>query len=358
MRLCQELDRLDAYDFPLPPERIARYPQSQRDASRLLVVGFDRFDDRRFRDLPALLTPGDLLVLNDSRVIHARVFGRKATGGEVEVLFERLIGEKEALALVRASKSPKPGTTLHLAKAFTVEVVDRHGDLFHVRLLDDGALFDWIERFGQLPIPPYLERQPEETDETRYQTVFARHPGSVAAPTAGLHFTEPLLTQLQNLGVGLAWVTLHVGAGTFQPVRTERVSEHRMHAERFVIPEATVEAITRTKAAGKRVIAVGTTALRTLEGAACHWGTLRAGQGETDLFIRPGFRFQVVDALITNFHLPRSTLIMLVAAFAGYQRTMAAYRHALAGDYRFFSYGDAMFLPQRYETDWAPPDPR
>jgi len=348
MTFCQDLNRLDAYDFDLPPDLIARYPLPERDTSRLLVVERDHFADHTFRELPTFLEPGDLLVLNDSRVIHARLFGEKPTGGAVEVLFERLIGEKEALALVRASKSPKAGTALRLADAFTVEVVAREGELFHLRLVEEGALFDWIERYGTLPLPPYLERETEEADETRYQTVYARHPGSVAAPTAGLHFTEALLTTLQAKGVKVAWVTLHVGAGTFQPVRTLRLEEHRMHREQFVIPEATADAVAATKRAGKRVVAVGTTAMRTLEGATAQQGRLAAGSGETDLFIRPGFRFQVVDALVTNFHLPRSTLIMLVAAFAGYERTMAAYQHAVAHRYRFFSYGDAMFIPRRW----------
>jgi S-adenosylmethionine:tRNA ribosyltransferase-isomerase len=346
-----DLDRLEAYDFALPEVLIARYPAPQREQSRLLVVERCCFCDALFADLPALLVPGDLLVFNDSRVIHARLFGQKATGGEVEILFERLISEKEGLALIRASKSPKPGTTLRLANAFTVEVVGRAGELFHLRLNEEGALLDWIERYGQLPIPPYLGRASETSDEERYQTVYARNPGSVAAPTAGLHFSEALLDALAAHGVGLAWVTLHVGAGTFQPVRSERVSEHVMHSERFFLPQATVEAIAAAKTAGRRVIAVGTTTLRTLEGAAALWGELRAGSGETNLFIRPGYSFRIVDALITNFHLPRSTLLMLVSAFGGYELIRAAYQHAITKGYRFFSYGDAMFLPTCFANE-------
>ncbi len=346
-----DLDRLDAYDFALPEALIARYPAPQREGSRLLVVERHWLIDAHFTDLPRFIQPGDLLVLNDSRVIHARLFGQKATGGEVEVLFERLINEKEALALIRASKSPKPGMALRLANAFTVEVVDRTGELFHLRLNEEGALIDWIERYGELPIPPYLGRPSETSDEERYQTVYARTPGSVAAPTAGLHFSKALLAALAAHGIGLAWVTLHVGAGTFQPVRSEQVSAHVMHSERFFLPQTTVEAIAAAKTAGRRVVAVGTTTLRTLEGAAALWGALRAGSGETNLFIRPGFSFRIVDALITNFHLPRSTLLMLVSAFGGYERIRAAYQHAIAQGYRFFSYGDAMFLPTCFANE-------
>ena len=284
---------------------------------------------------------GDLLVLNDSRVLHARLLGQKDSGGQVEVLVERLLGDNEAIAQVRASKSPRPGSRLHLEGAVDVEVVGREGEFYRLRFFGDAS--GLIERHGRLPLPPYIERLPEVGDETRYQTVFAREKGSVAAPTAGLHFDADLLAELRDAGVGIAYVTLHVGAGTFQPVRTENLAEHRMHSERYVIPQATAEAVAATRAAGGRIVAVGTTALRTLEGAAVE-GELKVGAGETAIFITPGFRFRLVDLLITNFHLPRSTLLMLVSAFAGVDEIRRAYRHAIAARYRFFSYGDAMLL--------------
>ncbi len=351
MNAAIDLTRLEAYDFALPPERIAKTPLPQRDASRLLVLERDRFLDQRFSDLAGFLQPGDVLVVNDSRVIHARLTGHKTTGGAVEVLIERLVGAREALAQVRASKSPKPGTRLHLANgALTFEVLGRDDDLFHLRLEapSEGDLLALIERYGTLPLPPYLGRPPAPEDEARYQTVFAREAGSVAAPTAGLHFTPELLATIAARGVEIVPVTLHVGAGTFQPVRTSDIRAHRMHRERFYLSTEAAAALTAAQREQRRIVAVGTTALRTLEGAMAIWGELRAGSGETDLFIYPGFRFQVVEALVTNFHLPQSTLLMLVAAFAGYERTMAAYRHAVAAGYRFFSYGDAMFIPSRW----------
>jgi S-adenosylmethionine:tRNA ribosyltransferase-isomerase len=287
------------------------------------------------------LRRGDLLVMNDSRVLHARLLGRKDSGGQVEVLVERLASNSEVIAQVRASKSPKPGARLNLEDAIDVEVIGREGEFYHLRF--PGAAAELIERHGRLPLPPYIERTPESGDEARYQTVFAREKGSVAAPTAGLHFDQELLTALRAAGIGTAYVTLHVGAGTFQPVRTENLAQHHMHTERYAVPQATAEAIAATRAAGGRVVAVGTTTLRTLEGAASD-GELKVGAGETAIFITPGFRFKLVDLLITNFHLPKSTLLMLVSAFAGLNEVRQAYRHAIDARYRFFSYGDAMLL--------------
>jgi S-adenosylmethionine:tRNA ribosyltransferase-isomerase len=339
---------LNDFDYFLPPELIAQAPLPERSASRLLVVqptdgGTDALLDRRFADLPELVGPNDLLVFNDTRVIHARLFGLKDSGGQVEVLIERAVGPHEALAQVRASKSPRTGSTLRLADAFDVEVLGRVGEFYHLRFPAGEDLFALLERHGKLPLPPYIQRAAGDDDESRYQTVFAREPGSVAAPTAGLHFDEGVLARIAARGAKCAWLTLHVGAGTFQPVRVDDLGEHRMHRERYVIPQETVDAIAATRAAGGRVIAVGTTSMRALE-AAAQDGPLEAGSGETEIFILPGFRFQVVDALITNFHLPKSTLMMLVSAFAGMDGIRRAYAHAVAQRYRFFSYGDAMFL--------------
>ncbi len=331
------------FDFELPPALIAQAPLAERSASRLLRVGQDTLEDLSFKDLPNLLAPGDLLVFNDSRVLHARLYGRKETGGEVEVLIERPLGDHEALAMVRASKSPKPGSRITLMEAFEVEVLGRVGEFFHLRFPHDATVVELIERHGRLPLPPYIDRAAAEADEARYQTVYARHLGSVAAPTAGLHFDQALLEQLEARGIKTAAVTLHVGAGTFQPVRVERIEDHVMHREWYVIPEDTVKAIAATKAAGGRVVCVGTTSLRALESAA-RYGELKAGSEETDIFITPGFQFRVADRLITNFHLPRSTLLMLVSAFAGLETIRSAYAHAIANRYRFFSYGDAMLL--------------
>jgi len=333
---------LDDFDYHLPPELIAQAPLAERSASRLLVVG-DKLSDQVFADLPDFVGPKDLLVFNDTRVLHARLHGSKASGGQIEVLIERPVGPHEALAQIRASKSPKPGTTLRLADAFDVTVIGRVGEFFHLRFPTDENLVDLLERHGKLPLPPYIQRAAGNEDENRYQTVFARNPGSVAAPTAGLHFDEATLAAIRARGARIAWLTLHVGAGTFQPVRVDDLGEHRMHRERYVIPQETVDAIAATRAAGGRVIAVGTTSMRALE-AAAQDGPLTAGSGETEIFILPGFRFQVVDALVTNFHLPKSTLLMLVSAFAGMQTIRAAYRHAIDQKYRFFSYGDAMLL--------------
>ena len=336
---------LDDFDYPLPPELIAQQPLPERAGSRLLVVRGAAFDDRRFAELPELLEPGDLLVLNDTRVLHARLRGSKASGGQVEVLIERLLGAHEALAQVRASKSPKPGSRMRLADAIEVDVLGREGEFYRLGFPLRLQRLDLIERHGELPLPPYIQRPAEDADESRYQTVFARNRGSVAAPTAGLHFDDALLVRLGERGVRIAHVTLHVGAGTFQPVRVRDLAQHRMHREHYWIPQARADAAAETRARGGRVIAVGTTSLRALEGAAqAHGGTLTAAEGETDIFILPGFEFRVADCLVTNFHLPKSTLLMLVSAFAGCQTMRRAYAHAVAQRYRFFSYGDAMFL--------------
>ncbi|MES2772091.1 MAG: tRNA preQ1(34) S-adenosylmethionine ribosyltransferase-isomerase QueA [Pseudomonadota bacterium] len=345
---------LSDFDFQLPPELIAQHPSSERTASRLLQLVPPHgaaepcvLHDSSFADLPQLLSAGDLLIFNDTRVIKARLFGRKESGGKIELLVERIVDARHAVAQIRASKSPKPGSLIWLNEAIQMRVLARTGaqaEFFLLELLSAGDLSQLLEEHGRLPLPPYIQHAPEAVDEARYQTVFARNPGAAAAPTAGLHFDEALLAQLLGHGVELAWLTLHVGAGTFQPVRVHNLAEHQMHAERFDIPSATVEAIARTRERGGRVIAVGTTSLRALE-AAAQSGTLLAGAAETQIFITPGYRFRVVDQLITNFHLPKSTLLMLVSAFAGVAAIRTAYQHAIRRGYRFFSYGDAMLLP-------------
>ena len=341
---------VDDFDFPLPPELIAQHPAAERRGSRLLHVCGQQQKDLKFADLPSLLRQGDLLVFNDTRVIKARFFGQKETGGQVEVLLERIVDATHAVAQVRASKSPKPGTRLKLADAFEVVVTGRagaSGEFFALELAVPGDLWQLAEQYGRLPLPPYIEHPADGADETRYQTVYAREPGAVAAPTAGLHFDDAMLDTLRQQGVSTAFLTLHVGAGTYQPVRVDKIADHRMHSERFEIPQATADAIAATRAAGGRVIAVGTTSLRALESAGNADGSVRVGGAETDIFITPGYRFKVVDRLITNFHLPKSTLLMLVSAFAGYDEIRAAYAHAIAERYRFFSYGDAMLLERR-----------
>jgi S-adenosylmethionine:tRNA ribosyltransferase-isomerase len=338
---------LSDFDFALPPELIAQHPAPERSASRLLDGSGTLPVDRRFRDLPELLQPGDLLVFNDTRVIKARLLGHKASGGVVEALVERVLPGHEVLAHLRASKSPKAGSRVRFAGAFDAEVLGRAGpedSLFHLRF--PGDPFALLEQHGHVPLPPYITHPDTADDERRYQTVFATKPGAVAAPTAALHFDAALLEQLKQRGVGSANVTLHVGAGTFQPVRTHKLAEHRMHSEWFEVSEATVQAVAATRAAGQRVVAVGTTTLRALESAALHAG-LRAGARDTDIFITPGFEFQIVDVLVTNFHLPKSTLMMLVSAFAGFEHVRALYAHAIAERYRFFSYGDAMLLARQ-----------
>ncbi|MEW6676715.1 MAG: tRNA preQ1(34) S-adenosylmethionine ribosyltransferase-isomerase QueA [Pseudomonadota bacterium] len=333
------------FDFELPDELIARYPLAQRTASRLLHVDgpADVFQDRMFADLPGLCRPGDLLIFNDTRVIKARLHGEKATGGKVEALVERVLSEREALLFMRASKSPKPGAVIRFAGCLDALVLGRQDDLFHLAFDPAHTVLEWLELCGEVPLPPYMERSAEAADDDRYQTVYARDPGAVAAPTAGLHFDEAMLGQLAAAGVETAFVTLHVGAGTFLPVRVEAVADHKMHTERYVIPAATVAAVAAARARGGRICAVGTTSLRALESAA-RGGELVAGEGETDIFITPGYRFQVVERLITNFHLPKSTLLMLVSAFGGTDLLRRAYAHAVASRYRFFSYGDAMLI--------------
>ncbi len=338
------------FDFTLPPALIAQHPAPERSASRLLDGRQALPVDRVFRDLPSLLDPGDLLVFNDTRVIKARLHGRKAdSGGAVEALVERVLpGTNEVWAHLRASKSPRAGSVIRFADVFDAEVLGRVGAdnaLYHLRLPSEPLAL--LGAHGHVPLPPYITHADEADDERRYQTVFATKPGAVAAPTAALHFDEPLLQALAARGVQTAQVTLHVGAGTFQPVRAERLEDHRMHSEWFEVGDDCVAAISAARERGGRVVAVGTTSVRSLESAARETGELRAMRGETDIFITPGFDFRVVDALVTNFHLPKSTLMMLVAAFAGHAQVMALYRHAIEAQYRFFSYGDAMLLARR-----------
>ncbi|HTH59759.1 MAG TPA: tRNA preQ1(34) S-adenosylmethionine ribosyltransferase-isomerase QueA [Paraburkholderia sp.] len=345
--------KLSDFDFDLPAELIAQTALPERSASRLLEVDNreapPRLTDRRFAELPACLAPGDLLVFNDTRVLKARFFGQKASGGKIEVLVERLTGARTALAQIRASKSPAPGTTLRLADAFDVSVGERVEPFYTLHFPDDCLTL--IEQYGRLPLPPYITHDADATDESRYQTVYARNPGAVAAPTAGLHFDDALLAQMDERGIERATLTLHVGAGTFQPVRVENIAEHRMHSEWYELPQSLVDRIAATRARGGRVVAVGTTSMRALEAAARDaenaGRALAATAAETDIFITPGYRFRVVDRLVTNFHLPKSTLLMLVSAFAGVDTIRAAYRHAIDERYRFFSYGDAMLLTRR-----------
>jgi len=332
---------LSDFDFELPQELIAQSPLPERSASRLLQVDGERLADRRFADIIDLLEPGDLMVFNDTRVLKARFFGVKETGGKVEVLIERVLDQRTVHAQLRASKSPPPGSKIRLADAFDVTVGERAGEFYVLQFPAD--VFELIDAYGRLPLPPYIEHAADAFDEQRYQTVYAKEPGAVAAPTAGLHFDQPLLDGLRAKGVQSAYVTLHVGAGTFQPVRSENLQEHRMHSEWYTISQATVDAVQTAQAAGRHIVAVGTTSMRALESAS-QSGTLQAGSADTRLFITPGYRFNTVTKLVTNFHLPKSTLLMLVSAFAGYEHIRAAYRHAIAQRYRFFSYGDAMLL--------------
>jgi S-adenosylmethionine:tRNA ribosyltransferase-isomerase len=332
------------FDFELPSELIAQHPAAERSASRLLDGTGTLPADRVFRELPALLQAGDLLVFNDTQVIKARLLGEKPTGGAVEALVERVLPGHEVWAHLRASKSPRSGSIVRFGDAFDAQVLGRAGpeeSLFHLRFPDDP--FVLLRRHGHVPLPPYITHEDTADDERRYQTVFAAKPGAVAAPTAALHFDQALLDALAARGIQRAAITLHVGAGTFQPVRSDTIAEHRMHSEWFEVSAGTVAAIEAARARGGRIVAVGTTTLRALESAARH-GTLAPYTGETDIFITPGFHFRVVDRLITNFHLPRSTLMMLVSAFAGHAHIMALYRHAVESRYRFFSYGDAMLI--------------
>ncbi|KGM50947.1 S-adenosylmethionine:tRNA ribosyltransferase-isomerase [Lysobacter concretionis Ko07 = DSM 16239] len=339
------------FHYLLPPRLIAQAPLAARSSSRLLLVPPipGAFEDHVFSELPDLLAPGDLLVFNDTRVIPARLFGQKATGGRVEILIERLLGGDEARAQLGVSKSPRSGSRIALDAGGEVEVLGRDGEFYRLRFHVAESLEAWLLHAGQLPLPPYIQRAPGADDAERYQTVFARETGAVAAPTAGLHFDEPLLERLAARGVGFGHVTLHVGAGTFQPVRVDDLDQHVMHSEWLNVGAALVEQVRRTRAAGGRVIAVGTTVVRALETAMRPTPENPAGEllpyaGESRLFILPGYRIRSVDAMVTNFHLPESTLLMMVSAFAGRDRVFAAYAHAIAREYRFFSYGDAMLL--------------
>ncbi len=336
------------FDYPLPGHLIADHPVHPRSHSRLLQVAADgALRDRRMTDFPDLIQAGDLLVFNNTKVIPARLFGHKVSGGKVEVLVERVLDQRRVLAHVRASKAPQPGGRLRLGEGeLDVEVRGREDDLFELRFVDETPVLEVLERYGHVPLPPYIQRPDRQADREDYQTLWAEHPGAVAAPTAGLHFDQDLLRALADKGIESAFVTLHVGAGTFQPVRVDRLEEHVMHAEHLQVDAAVCAAVAATRARGGRVIAVGTTVVRSLESAAAGGG-LKPFCGDTRLFITPGYDFAVVDALLTNFHLPQSTLLMLVCAFAGYAPVMAAYRHAIEQQYRFFSYGDAMFLQRR-----------
>ncbi|MBO9514604.1 MAG: tRNA preQ1(34) S-adenosylmethionine ribosyltransferase-isomerase QueA [Variovorax sp.] len=340
---------LSDFDFHLPPELVAQHPASERSASRLLDGTSDTPVDRIFRDLPSLLRPGDLLVFNDTRVVKARLFGEKPTGGKLELLVERVLQDHEVVAHMKVSKKPQVGTTLAMTGGFSATLLgrwpDEQGALFRFRFESPSGEdpYALMSRCGHVPLPPYITHTDSADDESRYQTVFARVPGAVAAPTAALHFDDALLAELEARGVQRANVTLHVGAGTFQPVKTENIAEHTMHAERYEVPEATQRAIAETRARGGRVVAVGTTTVRTLES----WAKSGESSGDTSIFITPGFVFEHVDVLITNFHLPKSTLMMLVSAFAGYEHVMALYAHAIRERYRFFSYGDAMLLARK-----------
>ncbi|SON50481.1 S-adenosylmethionine:tRNA ribosyltransferase-isomerase [Vibrio tapetis subsp. tapetis] len=343
------------FHFELPNELIARYPQPERTASRLLQLEgpTGQITDGHFTDVLDQVQQGDLLVFNNTRVIPARMFGRKASGGKLEVLVERMLDEESILAHVRCSKSPKPGTELFLGEndEYKAVMVARHDALFEIKFVSDKTVLEILNEVGHMPLPPYIDRPDEDADKERYQTVYNQKPGAVAAPTAGLHFDEALLEQIKAKGVEFAYVTLHVGAGTFQPVKVDNINDHHMHAEYVEVPQEVVDAIAATRARGGRIIAVGTTSVRSLESAA--QDALKKGTelvpffGDTEIFIFPGYEYQLVDCLITNFHLPESTLIMLVSAFAGYDSVMAAYQHAVDNQYRFFSYGDAMFITKK-----------
>jgi S-adenosylmethionine:tRNA ribosyltransferase-isomerase len=337
--------QLDDFDYELPPELIAQTPAAARSASRLLHLdgATGALCDRQFADIRELLQPGDLLVVNDTRVIKARLAGRKASGGRIEVLVERVLGDHEACAQIRASHAPRAGSVLLLGDGVEAVVTGRDDDLYTLRFAGEANVYELLERHGAVPLPPYITHAPDAGDETRYQTVYAKTPGAVAAPTAGLHFDAALLDGLRLRGISVASLTLHVGAGTFQPVRVSNLAEHRMHGECYSLSQETVAALRATRAAGGRIVAVGTTTLRALESAAAA-GEPAAGAAETRLFILPGYRFRIVDRLITNFHLPKSTLLMLVSAFGGMEHIRQAYRHAVAQRYRFFSYGDAMLI--------------
>ena len=337
--------KISDFDFELPEHLIAQHPPEVRGSSRLLVALPDTpLRDASFADLPDYVAAGDVLVFNNTKVMKARLFGQKASGGKIEALIERVLDAHTALAHIRSSKSPKPGAELIFEGGIRAVMLERAGELFCLRFEGEASVYDLLEQNGRLPLPPYIERAADDNDDSRYQTVYAKHQGAVAAPTAGLHFTDELLAHLKAKGVEMTEVTLHVGAGTFQPVRVDNISEHKMHSEWFEVSAQTVAVIEAAKARGNRVWAVGTTSMRALESAARETGRLSAGQGDTDIFITPGYRFNVVDRLITNFQLPKSTLLMLVSALSGTPHIRQVYAHAVAAEYRFFSYGDAMIL--------------
>ena len=335
---------LSDFAYTLPPELIAQWPATERTGSRLLHVAGSMLTDLRFIDLPRLIARGDLMVFNDTRVVKARVNAMRPTGGRVELLLERSVSANEAVFQLRASHPPRPGGVLLLPGRVRATVVERDGRFFHLHFEGVESIAAFLERHGEVPLPPYIEHAATETDAARYQTIYARHPGAAAAPTAGLHFDAALLAALNAAGVEFAYVTLHVGAGTFQPVDHEDLTRHTMHAERYRIPPETAAAIARARERGGRIVAVGTTSLRALESAADDDGDVAPIEAETRLFVTPGYRFRVVDRLVTNFHLPKSTLLMLVSAFAGYANMRDAYAHAIVERYRFYSYGDAMLL--------------
>lgn len=342
--------RVADFSFDLPDELIARFPKADRTSSRLLTLDgpTGQVEHKVFSDILSLVNENDLLVFNNTKVIPARMFGQKESGGKLEVLVERVLDEHRVLAHVRASKSPKPGSKIILEGKAEATMVARHGELFELEFAKDENVLDILNDIGHMPLPPYIDRPDNEADRERYQTVYGEKPGAVAAPTAGLHFDDKLMAALKDKGINMAFVTLHVGAGTFQPVRVDSVDEHVMHSEYIEVPDEVVKAVAETKAKGGRVVAVGTTSVRSLESAAkVHGGMLDTYFGDTDIFIYPGYQFNVVDAMVTNFHLPESTLIMLVSAFAGQENIMGAYHTAIEQQYRFFSYGDAMFLTRK-----------
>ncbi|MBM7072549.1 tRNA preQ1(34) S-adenosylmethionine ribosyltransferase-isomerase QueA [Shewanella sp. 202IG2-18] len=342
--------RVSDFSFDLPDELIARYPTEKRTASRLLTLDGNSgcVADKHFTDLIDSIESGDLMVFNNTRVIPARLFGQKSTGGKLEILVERMLDDKRILAHVRSSKSPKIDAIINLDNDHQMKMLARHDALFELELLGNKTILDVLEEIGHMPLPPYIDRPDEDSDKERYQTVYNETPGAVAAPTAGLHFDDETLQKLKDKGVNIAFVTLHVGAGTFQPVRVDDVDDHVMHSEWANVPQDVVDQIIATKEAGKRIIAVGTTSVRSLESAAkANHGKIAAFSADTDIFIYPGYEFNVVDAMVTNFHLPESTLIMLISAFAEQQNVMNAYQHAIEEKYRFFSYGDAMFITRK-----------
>ncbi|MDP1550544.1 MAG: tRNA preQ1(34) S-adenosylmethionine ribosyltransferase-isomerase QueA [Nitrosomonas sp.] len=335
------------FDYYLPAELIAQFPAEQRTSSRLLYLDSisNQQQDALFSNLPNYLRAGDVMVFNDTQVIKARIFGKKDSGGKVEVMVERVLDDRHVLAAIRASHAPKPDSRLLLADAIPVTIIARESEFYTLRFEHEKTVAELLECYGQLPLPPYIARPATAADEARYQTVYARNSGAVAAPTAGLHFDTGMMDRLRAMGVIIVYVTLHVGAGTFQPVRVENIADHTMHSETFHIPQATVDAIEQAKSTGGRILSVGTTSLRALEAcASLHRGQLVAGYGDTQIFITPGYRFQVAERLLTNFHLPCSTLLMLVSAFSGMDNIQRAYQHAVAAQYRFFSYGDAMLI--------------